>query len=113
MAKFPNIGAPDWGFAENTKETVTNIKFGDGYELRMKTGLNHQKGTWSPRWSHLDPQVGEAAYAWVKPLINLKAFYWDHPLEGTKKVICTSASLTHDVYNNCVLAMSLEEDFNP
>lgn len=113
MDKFPDIGAPDWGFAEATEEDITRIKFGDGYVLRMANGINHQKGQWSPRWSFLDVEVGESAYGWLKPRKNLIPFFWEHPFEGSKRVVCTGTSLTYDTYGNCVLSATFEEDFNP
>lgn len=113
MDEFPDIGAPDWGFAESTSEDITTVKFGDGYVLRMPNGINYQKGQWSPRWSDLDTATGDSVYKWLRQRKNLIPFFWAHPFEGMKKVVCTNTSLSHDTYGNCVLSASFEEDVNP
>lgn len=110
---FPSIGNPDWGLSESTEDTITEIKMGDGYVLRSPDGINFRRDTWSPKWSSLDDFQGENTYQWLKARKNLTPFLWDHPIYGTKKVVCKSCSLVRDTYGNTVLSATFEEDFNP
>ena len=114
LEQFPPIGAPDWGLGTDPEATVTRVRLGDGYEFRRPEGINHLKDKWSPTWSSLDPDVAEITHAWLKARLNWKAFEWVNPITGLPvKVLCTDAKLTHSDWNNCVLTVVFEQDFNP
>ncbi|MNQ69549.1 Phage minor tail protein [compost metagenome] len=114
MDEFPDIGTPDWGFAEQPDADVDQIKLGDGYEFREPRGLNYLKDTWSPKWSNLDETDAETAYAFLRARLKLTPFLWTHPLSAVQyKVLCQSVSLEYDTFDNAVLTASLSRDFNP
>lgn len=115
---FPPPGteleAPDWGFSESPDAEVEVSKFGDGYEARELKGLNAIKDTWNPVYSNCTLAAGEACYAFLKPRLKWNPVLWTHPVTGAvHKVICTSLKKTYDVYDNIVLDIQFEVDFNP
>lgn len=114
MDNFPDIGLPDWGLSDSTNDDVTNIRLGDGYEFRAANGINFRRETWSPRWSHLDDEAGEMAYAWLLERKNITAFLWYHPTrKAVFKVVCREVQLVADEFGNRRLNATFERDFNP
>ncbi len=113
LAEFPVSIEPDWGFADDISANVNVVKFGDGYELRTKSGLNYLRKKWSPTWSSL---VAEEAYlikSFIEPKLKLTAFLWTHPADKVKyRVVCQELKISHDNYNNFVVELQLEQDFN-
>lgn len=46
MATFPSI-APTFSAVKNSQPKIRTVKFGDGYEQRIKFGLNQNPKEWS------------------------------------------------------------------
>lgn len=105
---------PDWGFSLAPEADVHVSKLGDGYEVRTPAGLNYISETLSPTWSTLEPEVGKAAYAFLKPRLKYRSLLYTDPIFNTQyKVICESVSLTYDTWGNAVLDVQFRQDFNP
>lgn len=113
LAEFPVSIAPDWGFADKISANVNVIKFGDGYELRAKAGLNYLKKRWNPTWSSLTQEQATLIKEFIEPKLKLEAFLWAHPTEEIQyRVVCQDISVSHDNYNNFVISLEFEQDFN-
>lgn len=115
---FPPPGveleAPDWGFSESPDANVNVSKFGDGYAARELVGLNAVSDTWNPVYSNCEVAAAQQAYNFLKPRLKWNPVMWQHPITGVMyKVICASVKITYDVYNNAVLDIQFERDFNP
>ena len=52
MATFPSI-APSYGAEKRSAPTVRRVQFGDGYEQRLRYGLNQNPKTWSLTWNNI------------------------------------------------------------
>lgn len=112
LEQFPNIGNPNWGFTDETDDTLNEVQFGDGYRLVQPAGLNHQRGGWSLTFS-LEEADALPAYSWLKTRKKVTPFLWTHP-DGTEyQVRCESVRLTYSQYNDYTLAVTLTQDFNP
>lgn len=115
---FPPPGveleAPDWGFSESPKADVEVSNFGDGYAARELKGLNAISDSWNPVYSNCTLVDGEAAYNFLKPRIGWNPVMWAHPITGVVyKVICESIKKTYDQWDNIILDIQFERDFNP
>jgi len=115
---FPPAGVelpnPDWDFSNTPQANVEVHKFGDGYETRESVGLNSVSESFTPKWSNLSPEVGEACYDDLLPKLKKTGVIWTHPVRGTPiKVIPEAISLTYDTFDNVVLDISFRQDFNP
>jgi len=78
MATFPSI-APTFGAQKRSEPVVRRVQFGDGYEQRLKYGLNQNPKTWSLTFmvntteantieTFLDDQAASAAsFDWSPP----------------------------------------------
>lgn len=115
LERFPDVGAPDWGFAADDPEVeVEESNFGDGYTLRRPKGINYIRDGWSPSYSDLRQAQAEAAYQWLRARKNLTAFLWTHPITGEDlQVVCTGVSLAYVAYDDYQLRVQLKRDFNP
>lgn len=115
---FPPPGVtmpnPDWGLSLTPDANVDIQSLGDGYETRESVGLNSVRESMSPKWSNLDPPVGQQCYAYLKPKLKKESVLWTHPVTGTVyKVIPETVTLTWDEFNNEVLDVTFRQDFNP
>ena len=116
MDRMPDVGLPDWGLGPKPSADVKKVKFGDGYELRRPSGLNHIRESYSPKWSHLTPETASMLYNWLKQRQDWKAFEWQVNIYGSVsviKVVCNSVNMVHDQYGNAVVSAELVQDFNP
>lgn len=109
-----NLPNPDWGYSLEPEVDVQEYKLGDGYVIREPKGLNYIRDVFSPTWSSLTLDEGNEAYAFLKPKLKWDPFWYTDVTTGARyKVICDSARLTYDEWNNTVLAVTLKQDFNP
>lgn len=82
MATFPSI-APTFGAVKNSQPTVRTVKFGDGYEQRLKVGINQNAKEWS-----LTFMVKTADAATIETFLDARAddaasFDWTPPDSST------------------------------
>ncbi|QYW06476.1 putative minor tail protein [Pseudomonas phage UAntarctica] len=115
---FPPAGlvlpSPDWGYKISPDADVQVSKLGDGYEVRTPSGLNFISENLSPTWSSLDPDVGLAAYNFLKARLRWKGLLFTDPISGqVYKVTADSVALTYDTWGNAVLDVQFRQDFNP
>jgi phage-related protein len=73
---------------------VTTIKFGDGYEQRRPTGLNHQLINFQPVFRITSDNSRTALEAFLAEHGGYKAFLWRPPkYNRTIKVVCRNGLL--------------------
>lgn len=79
MSKPTFTWHPDLGAQQRIKPSVNQTKFGDGYELRVATGLNTTPRTWEVSFTRsvgeaqvilnfLEARAGREAFAWIDPM---------------------------------------------
>ena len=79
MATFPAI-TPAYGAEKRSAPVMRRVQFGDGYEQRLRYGLNQNPKTWSLTWNNiteanadtveafLDARAADgASFDWVPP----------------------------------------------
>ena len=114
MDVFPNIDKPAWGLEDDPQADVDEVKMGDGYVLRRPKGINFLSESWSPSWDSLEAAVALSTHLWLKARLKITPFAWTHPVTGVVfQVICTSAKLSYNQYNDYILTATFEQDFNP
>lgn len=106
--------SPDWGLSTDLSTDIEEIKLGDGYVVRQPKGLNFRSESFSPSWSDLDPAPGQFIYDWLKARADLVPFRWVHPVTGAVyQVIARGPKISYDTWNNAVVSVTFEQDFNP
>jgi phage-related protein len=76
---FPWV--PSYGSAATTKPTVQKIKFGDGYEQRVATGINSNPRQWQVTFASRTNDTADALEAFflargAVPVVRLDAAAW-------------------------------------
>ncbi|HFQ7235515.1 TPA: phage tail protein [Citrobacter braakii] len=90
--------APREGMPSSVSPSVTTIKFGDGYEQRRPTGLNHQLINFQPVFRTTSDNSRTALEAFLVEHGGYKAFLWRQPkYNRTIKVVCREWSVTDNV----------------
>lgn len=97
MAKqtFDEVWLPDTNHSCATKPRVQSVKFGDGYELRMPTGINNIIETWNLTFT-VSGDVADDILAFLVSHGGSKSFLWKTPNEETKTFICREWSANRD-----------------
>lgn len=58
---------------------VIRAGFGDGYEQRVRDGINHDLQVWTVMYEHKGYAMSQALYAFFKALGGVDAFVWTPP----------------------------------
>ena len=76
---------PTYGSAASTKPTVTPVKFGDGYELRVPVGINSTPRQWQVTFANRATATADAIEAFFKARGGVDYFDWTPPYGGAGK----------------------------
>ena len=113
-ATFPNI-APEFGLTQESEPKVRRAQFGDGYEQRLKFGLNQNPKTWSITWANRT----NAEAAQIETFLDLRAddseaFYWTPPDGATAyKWVCEKWNKTMATYNRNTITATFRQVYEP
>ena len=80
-AFFPDI-APAYGATKSSAPKLRKVQFGDGYESRIRFGLNQNPKTWSLTWNNITKANADTIEAFLDARADDgEAFYW-RPSDG-------------------------------
>lgn len=82
MARLNFSWKPDLGASQTAKPNVHQTKFGDGYELRAKIGINSNPKTWKIKITR-DGVTAQAILAFLDAREGLESFTWTDPMGVT------------------------------
>ena len=114
MATFPSI-APDYGLAKQSAPVIRKVQFGDGYEQRLRFGLNQNPKTWPLTWSN----ITNAEAAQIEAFLDARAddgdsFDWTPPDTTTSyKWVCETWDKTMNVFNRNTITATFRQVFEP
>ena len=81
MATFPDI-ASDYGSSKQSAPKLRKVQFGDGYETRLRFGLNQNPKTWSLTWNNITKANADIIEAFLDARADDgDAFDW-RPVDG-------------------------------
>lgn len=86
MAKPVFTWNPDNGHTCIVKPSVNTTKFGDGYELRVPTGINSQPESWDLRFTKNRTEM-VALRDFLKARGGVESFTWTNPHNETKTYV--------------------------
>lgn len=105
---------PDFGATKNAKPIVSPIKFGDGYEQRIQSGLNSNPKTWDVRFSVRDQTEADEIDDFLEARGAVEAFEWTPPDSDTAyNFICRAWTRSLDHFNKYTIAAQFEQVFEP
>jgi phage-related protein len=88
MATFPDY-KPRVGASKSSAPTVRSTKFGDGYEQRVRFGLNQDPKEWTLEWN-VTEEVSDEIETFLEARAGAESFDWTPPDTSTSyKWICS------------------------
>ena len=87
MSKPTFTWTPDLGAQQSITPSVTQTKFGDGYELRVARGINTQPRMWNVTFSK-EPNEAAAILDFFEARAGVEAFSWTDPFNKTGTYVC-------------------------
>lgn len=105
---------PEFGAARPTKPSVSNIKFGDGYEQRVAHGINTIQGHWDLTFANRDLAESQAIDDFLTARGGAEAFLWTPPGESLqKKWKCQDWTMSLIKGNYRTIQAVFEEVYDP
>ena len=113
MATFTYI--PSWEPAESSKPTVRSFKAGDGYEQRIRFGLNTDLKTWQLTFSYRDDTETTAIRTFLQARAGVESFTWTPPLWGAVQgqYVCEEWQITANANNLSTITAAFRQVAEP
>lgn len=92
---------PEYPPTEVSKPRVRQVQFGDGYEQRVRFGLNTDLKTWQLTFKARDDDETEKIKDFLEARGGVESFSWTPPLWGApqRQYVCEEWQITADAYN--------------
>ena len=112
MPTFPAY-QPLLGASKNSAPSVRSTKFGDGYEQRIRFGLNQDAKEWTLEWNVTEDEATEIE-TFLEARAGAESFDWTPPDSNTSyKWICQQWSTTFDQPFRAVIRATFKQVFEP
>lgn len=113
MATF--TWTPDFGYQKETRFNVRKTQFGDGYEQRVRFGINTTVESYSLTFENRSNTEADAIEAFLDARGGTESFDWTPPTGSTSiKVVCDEApSRTPVAYNLNTVRCTFRQVFEP
>jgi hypothetical protein len=113
MATFTYI--PEYPPTESSKPRARKFQAGDGYEQRVRFGLNTDPKEWSLTFKARDNTETAGIRDFLEARGGVESFDWTPPLWNATagKYVCEEWQITADSYNNNTVTATFREVFEP
>ena len=112
MATFPNY-KPRVGASKSSAPKVRTTRFGDGYEQRVRFGLNQDAKEWTLEWSVTETESNEIE-AFLEARAGSESFDWTPPDTSTSyKWVCSEWQKSIDYPFHVVIRAVFRQVFEP
>lgn len=114
MATFPAI-TPSYGAEKRSAPVVRRVQFGDGYEQRLRFGLNQNPKVWSLTWNNITETDADTIETFLDARADDGAsFDWTPPAESTAyKWVCEEWNKTIPYNNRAIITATFRQVFEP
>ena len=110
MATFTWI--PSFGSPESSSPRVAKTTMGDGYEQRLKIGLNADPKSWDLRFNNRSDTEREQILVFLEARGGVEAFDWTTPRGQTgRKWVCEDWSFDPSNCNNNQITAKFRQVF--
>jgi phage-related protein len=107
MAVFTYI--PSFEATENSQPRARRVQFGDGYEQRIRYGLNTNLKEWSLTFANRTDVERDQITAFLDARGGVEAFDWTAPVGGAGKFVCEQWQVTLRNCNNNTIQATFRE----
>lgn len=104
---------PSFEATEASKPRVRKFQAGDGYEQRVRFGLNTDPKEWSLTFSERDNTERDAILAFLEAQGGVQSFDWIPPRGDAGKYVCEEWQVTLRAYNFNTIQAKFREVFEP
>lgn len=88
MASTSFTWVPSYGAQQTTKPAVRTVRFGDGYEQRLRYGLRTIFETWNLTFENINNTERGQIIAFLTARAGVEQFNWTTPEGSTKVFVC-------------------------
>lgn len=113
MATFPSI-APDYGLTKQSEPAVRRVQFGDGYEQRIRAGINQNPKRWNITWSNITNTEASQIEAFLDARADdSQSFDWTPPDSLTSyKWVCEQWDKTMNAFNRNTVTATFRQVYD-
>lgn len=104
---------PSFSASEQSQPRVRRVQFGDGYEQRLRYGLNTDPKLWRLSFANRTDSERDNILAFLEARAGSESFDWTPPRGTAGKYICMQWSVEMTSYNNNTLQAEFVEVFEP
>jgi phage-related protein len=102
---------PSFQATESSKPRVRKFQAGDGYEQRVRFGLNTDPKEWTLTFANRDDTERETILGFLEARAGVEAFDWTPPRGGAGKFVCEEWQTTLSNCNNNQIQATFREVF--
>ena len=88
MASTTFTWTPSYGAQQNTQQNARTVKFGDGYEQRLRYGLRTLFETWNIRFENVTSAERSEIITYLRARAGVEQFNWTTPEGRTSAFVC-------------------------
>lgn len=111
MASF--TWTPSFEATESSQPRVRKFQAGDGYEQRIRFGLNTDPKEWTLTFSNRTDAEREAIVTFLETQAGVTSFDWTPPRGTAGKYVCEEWQVTLSNCNNNQIQATFREVFEP
>jgi phage-related protein len=106
---------PDFGSSRKSQPVVRTVQFGDGYQQRLKYGLNQNPKEWDLRWTAKSTADADAIEAFFDARADDNAAFDWTPLDDTTsyKWVCSQWNREFNYANIHTITATFRQVFEP
>lgn len=104
---------PSFEATESSKPRVRKFQAGDGYEQRVRFGLNTNAKEWSLVFSNRDDTERDNITAFLEARAGVESFDWTPPRGTAGKYVCEEWQVTLSNCNNNQIRATFRQVFEP
>lgn len=104
---------PSFSATEVSEPLVRRVQFADGYEQRIRFGLNTDKKRWQLTFLNRTDSEREAILTFLEARAGVESFTWTPPRGTTGKYICSEWTMEMLNCNNNTVQATFQEVFEP
>ena len=104
---------PSFEATESSKPRVRKFQAGDGYEQRIRFGLNTDPKEWSLRFANRTDSERDAIATFLEARAGVESFDWTPPRGSAGKYVCEEWQITLSNCNNNQIQATFREVFEP
>jgi len=104
---------PSFEATESSKPRAHKFQAGDGYEQRVRFGLNTDPKEWTLTFSERTDTERDAILAFLETNAAVTSFDWTPPRGSTGKYVCDEWQVTMRAYNFNTIQATFRQVFEP